>query len=226
MRRCAGRFDYTYSATHRVDVPSAARFHSVPVDQREARCALRYVCVPREAPHVYRQASIKNPHRSPMLAGPAEIYVGEEYVLTAPLPTVAPKETFRLGLGVEQAIKCARHTSFYEERSGRAVVATSELHHEIRIKLVNHLERPVECEVRERLPQPAPEAEVVVEELRVEPSWEEYTQEERAQGQRSLLGGRCWHLRLEPSEQAELLAHYVIKIYANNELAGGNRRER
>lgn len=222
VRSSAGFFDYVYKTRNRVDIQSDRTYHSVPVDTREAECELRYVAVPREAQHVFREAAIANPHRAPMLSGPAEIYVGDEYVLTTTLPTVAPKERFRLGLGVEQAIKCARNTSYREERSGRAVVATAELHHEIRIELVNNLERAIMCEVRERIPHPAPDAEVVIEEVEVTPAWEEYTQVERRQ---VLLGGRVWNLEINPGEQVDLLAHYVVKIYANNEITGGNRRE-
>ena len=227
VRTSAGYFDYVYTTENRVDVPSDLTFHSIPVHERVAPCSLRYVTVPREQQHIFRQASVSNPGQAPMLSGPAEIYVGEEYVLTTRLPTVAPSETFELGLGVEQAIKCARNTSFREERSGSAVVATAELHHEIRIELVNNLERAIECDVRERIPHPAPDAEVVIEEVNVSPAWEAYDQRDRyAHAHAQILqGGKVWKLTLEPGEQVELLAHYVIKIYANNEVVGGNRRE-
>lgn len=225
LAQSSGSFDYVYATRNRVDVPSTMTYHSIPVDEREASCNLRYVTVPREAQHVFRQARISNPSSAPMLSGTAEIYVGDEYILTTTLPTVAPNETFELGLGVEQAIKCARNTSYREERSGRAVVATAELHHEIRIELVNNLERTIECDVRERIPHPATNAEVVIEEVSVSPAWENYTQQERNHGARILRAGRVWSLTIEPGEQVELLAHYVVKIYANNEVVGGNRRE-
>lgn len=227
VRTSAGYFDYVYTTENRVDIPSDLTFHSIPVHERVASCSLRYVAVPREQQHVFRQASVTNPGEAPMLSGPAEIYVGEEYVLTTRLPTVAPMETFELGLGVEQAIKCARNTSFREERSGSAVVATAELHHEIRIELVNNLERTITCDVRERIPHPAPDAEVVIEEVNVSPPWKRYDQLERlAHAHASILeGGKVWNLTLDPGEQVELLAHYVVKIYANNEVVGGNRRE-
>lgn len=224
VRESAGRFDYIYTSDDRVDVPSDAVFHSVPLGDRTAKCELRYVTVPREAAHVFRVASIENPTREPLLRGPAEIYVGDEFVLTTTLPTVAPKERFRLGLGVEQAIKCARNTTFREERSGRAVVATAELHHGISIELVNNLSRTIECEVRERIPQPAADAEVVVEEISVEPAWNVYEQDE--QGKHNVIrGGRKWSMTIEPGQEVRLEANYVVKIYANNEVVGGNRRE-
>ena len=222
VRAAAASFDYAYPTEARVDVPSDGAFHSVPVGVREAECALRYVVVPREDTNVFRIATLVNPAREPMLPGPVEVYVGGEYVVTAALPAVAPRARFRLGLGVEQAIKCARNTLFEERRSGAAVVATAELWHELDITLVNGLGRAVECEVRERIPQPAENAEVVVEEGEVSPAWSAYDQEER---RAKIVGGRRWTVRIDAGAEQKLTAKYVVKIYANNEVVGGNRRE-
>jgi len=151
-----------------------------------------------------------------------EVYVAGEYVLTTALLSVAPGGDFHLALGVEQAIKLARNTRFEEVRSGDKVVATNELVHSIELEVVNNLDREVRCEVRERIPQPAPDAEVVVEEGQVTPAWDPYTQEERGS---VLEGGRRWRLAVKAGASQRLVAQYRVKLYANNELVGGNRRE-
>ncbi len=217
----SGAFDYVYASESRVEVASDGVYHSVPLGERDASCEMRYVVVPREESHVYRMATIENPTSAPMLAGPVEVYVGGAYVLSTQLPTVAPRQRFKLGLGVEQAIKCARNARFEEKRTDSGVVATAELHHKIEIELVNNLGRKVRCEVRERIPQPAKNAEVVVDEGEVSPKWEEYTQRER----RRIRGGRRWDVEIDAGARRELRAEYVVKIYAQNEVVGGNRRE-
>jgi hypothetical protein len=221
-RTVGGSFDFSYPADATVDVPSDGVFHSVALGTRTGEASVLYVAVPREDNHVYRQALVKNPLPSPMLAGPAEVYVGGEYVLSTTLPAVAPRGDFKLGLGVEQAIRCARNTHFREARSGTKIVATTELWHDITIDLVNNLDREIDCEVRERIPQPAQDAEVVVEEGTVSPAWEAYTQEERGS---PLEGGRRWRITVPAHGKNQLSAQYVVKLYANNELNGGNRRE-
>lgn len=223
VRMAADRFDYIYDTRDRVDVPSDGTFHSVPVDTRTMDCALHYVVVPREDTQVYRIASLTNPSQSPLLSGQAELYVGGEFVLTTQFVTVAPRAQFKLGLGVEQGIRCARNTVFEETRSGRAIVATAELWHTLEITLHNQLAHPVQCEVRERIPQPDKDAEVVVEEGEVSPSWTSYDQVDE---RKRIRGGRKWSVTLPPHEPQTLKAQYVVKIYANNELVGGNRRER
>jgi hypothetical protein len=215
-------FDFAYSSDAPVDVPSDGGFHSISLGSRPLDTAVRYVVVPREDQNVYRVASLKNLTASPFLPGPVEVYVGGEYVLATTLPVVPPRGEFPLGLGVEQAVKCARNAKYRETRSGTKVVATHELWHELSIELANNLEREIACEVRERIPQPGPNAEVVVEEGVVEPAWEPYDQSER---DRPIEGGRRWQVVVPAHQRLTLAAAYVIKIYANNEIAGGNRRE-
>jgi len=222
VRQAAGHFDYSYRADDRVDVPSDLAFHSIPLGARQAECDVSYVVVPRVDPLVFRVASIRNPTSAPLLPGPAEVYVGGEYVLSTELPVVAPGQRFKLGLGVEQGIRCARNTTFREERAGKNVVAMAELHHEIAIELDNQLGRDIQCEVRERIPQPAPDAEVDVEEVSVRPAWEPWDQLELGD---ELKGGRRWQVQVPAHGSITLDAHYVVKIYANNELVDGNRRE-
>lgn len=222
VRAEAGWYDYVYPTDATVDVPSDGTWHSVPVNTRTATGDVRYVVVPREDPQVYRVAMVKNPLPSPLLPGPVEVYVAGEYVLTTTLPSVPPGGDFKLSLGVEQAVKVARNTSFSEARSGDKVVATTELLHDIVIDVANNLDREATFEVRERIPQPAPDAEVVVDEGKVVPSWEPYTQEERSH---VVHGGRRWVVTVKPGGSQTLKAHYRVKLYANNEIVGGNRRE-
>jgi hypothetical protein len=222
VRYSAGYFDYSYEADSPVDLESDGTFHSLALGTRSAKTDVRYTVVPREETSVYRMATLTNPLPTPLLPGPVEVHVGGDYVLTTGLPKVAPSGEFQLGLGVEQAIKVARNTKFSESRSGTKVVAMTELRHTIDVELVNNLDRGILCEVRERIPYPAEDAEVVVEENEVTPPWEAYDQHERRS---KVLGGRRWQVKIAARETKKLHAGYAVKIYANNELVGGNRRE-
>ena len=215
-------FDHAYDADGVVDVAADGSWHSVPLGDREAPAKMRYVAVPREELAVYRIAALENPLRAPMLAGPAEVYVGGEYVLTTSLETVPAGGELTLGLGVEQAIKIARNARFAETREGQGVVAMVELVHDLEIDVVNHLTRPIEIEVRERVPVPAPGAEVQVEERAVTPPWHAWDQLERGE---LVDGGRRWQIVVERGGSAALRARYVLRLFSNAEIQGGNRRE-
>lgn len=218
----SSHFDFAYEADGVVEVIADGGFHSIALGDRASEARMRYIAVPREELAVYRVAMLTNPIPAPLLPGPAEVYVGGEYVLTTRLPTVPARGELKLGLGVEQAIKIARNTKYSEVRSGEKVVAMTELVHDVDIDVINHLEREIEIEVRERVPVPATGAEVVVEESAVEPAWTPYDQEERGQ---PIEGGRKWEVKVAKGGTQKLKGRYVVKIYANNEIAGGNRRE-
>lgn len=218
----SSHFDFAYEADGVVEVTADGGFHSIALGDRQSDARMRYIAVPREELAVYRVAMLTNPIPAPLLPGPAEVYVGGEYVLTTRLPTVPARGELKLGLGVEQSIKIARNTKYSELRSGEKVVAMTELVHDVDIEIVNHLEREIDIEVRERVPVPAAGAEVVVEESAVEPAWLPYDQEERGQ---PIEGGRRWEVKVAKGATQTLKGRYVVKIYANNEIAGGNRRE-
>jgi hypothetical protein len=222
VRQVAGSFDYAYSADGRVDVPSDGQFHSVALTSNSTDVDLRYVVVPREDTNVFRIAQLRNPLQAPLLAGPADVYVDGEYILSTNIATVPPKGQMELGLGVEQAIKVARNTTYQEVRSGETLVAFNELRHQIKIDIANRLPREARIEVRERLPIPSEDAKVDVQIGQVSPEWEKYEQEERGT---PIKGGYRWRLQVPAREEKTLSVDYTIKTFVDSELIGGNRRE-
>lgn len=222
VREVAGSFDYAYSASGRVDVPSDGEFHSVALTSNSTDVDVRYVVVPREDTNVFRIAQLKNPLQAPLLAGPADVYVDGEYLLSTNITTVPPKGQMELGLGVEQAIKVARNTSYQEVRSSESMVAFNELRHQIKIDIANRLPREARIEVRERIPIPDKNAKVDVQINSVSPEWEKYEQKERSE---PIRGGYRWQVQVPPREQTTLAVQYTIKTFVDSELIGGNRRE-
>jgi hypothetical protein len=222
VRHVAGSFDYAYSADGRVDVSSDGQFHSVALTSKSTDVDLRYIVVPREDTNVFRIAQLRNPLQAPLLAGPADVYVNGEYILSTNIATVPPKGQMELGLGVEQAIKVARNTSYDEVRSGETIVAFNELRHKIKIDITNLLPREAKIEVRERLPIPQEGAKVDVQINQVTPAWEKYKQNERSA---PIRGGYRWRVEVPAKEQETLEVDYTVKTFVDSELVGGNRRE-
>lgn len=222
VRTVAGSFDYAYNADGRVDVPSDGEFHSVALTSNSTDVDLRYVVVPREDTNVFRIAQLKNPLQAPLLAGPADVYVDGEYILSTNITTVPPKGQMELGLGVEQAIKVARNTTYQEVRSGETLVAFNELRHNIQIDIANRLPRDARIEVRERIPIPDADAKVDVQIDHVSPEWEKYEQQERGI---PIRGGYRWRVQVPGGEQTTLSVQYTVKTFVDSELIGGNRRE-
>ncbi len=213
-------FDHCWRCEARVDVPGDGRFHSVPVLRCRAESHIGYVSVPRETPEVFRSVALVNPLQAPLLAGPVDVTMAGDYLLSAALESVPAGGRTELGLGVEQALRVARNTRFSEHQRG-VVSRQLELAHELDFELRNLLDHPVELELRERIPVSREgDEELAIETRSVEPPWEPWEQERAP-----LRGAYRWRVRIDPGQVRQVRASYTVTIAAKHELAGGNRRE-
>ena len=213
-------FDYVYAAESTADIPSDDDYHGIPLMSRPATIELGYVVVPRESTDVFRFVKLLNPLDAPLLPGPADIYIGGDYLLSTDLRVAAPRGELKIGLGVEQAIKVSRNTHYAEESQGM-LGGSLALRHEINIEVANRQARPINLEVQERVPTlREKEDEIQFDLAQVDPPWTTYDPEEY-----SLKGGHRWQIQVPAGQSKKLRAVYVIKISAKKELYGGNRRE-
>lgn len=222
VEESCGAFDHRYDAEGLVDVPSDGLLHNVPLMAARTPVRTTLVVVPREGDQAVRVASLSNPLEAPLLAGPAEVYLEDEFLVTTPLRTVPAGGELVLGLGVEPALKVARNTFFDEEATGLLGGGLS-LRHRLEVNLASRLAEPVDVEVRERVPVPADDEKgVEVGDESASPAWEKH--QLQADGT-ECEGGRRWRLTLKPGEEKKLVATYVVKLDSKNELVGGNRRD-
>ncbi|GAA2155835.1 hypothetical protein GCM10009760_56150 [Kitasatospora kazusensis] len=213
-RLSAGSFDQRYDTAARVDLPSDGGWHTVTVGEIPVGLRSGYVCVPSVEEAVYGTLVLTNATDRALLAGPVEVTVDGEFLLTAALPTLAPGGSRGVGLGVAEGIRVARRTELRESTAGM-LGNTTVLDHRVHLELANHLGRPVTVEVRERVPVSS-DGDVRIEER---PGWttgepsEDYPPSTR-------------HRRVElPAHgSAELDGGYEIRIPAGKTLHGGNRR--
>ena len=215
-------FDFSYQAQAPVDLLSDGGFHSVPVFVSEMTPVIHYVCTPRESQQVFRTASMTNPSGRALPEGPADISVGGDFLHTTPLRGVTPEGVLRLGLGVEQSVKVSRNATFKEGTSG-LMGGTAELSHTIVVEAVNHRPQDIVLEIRERLPQPAPEHKDEMKVLlgQVKPAWESFEPEENP----LLKSAYRWKLPLPAGQKVSATATYIVEMASKYELQGGNRRE-
>jgi hypothetical protein len=213
-------FDYAYEAQAHVDLDCDGDLHGLPLQSCPVEATPRYISVPRETQDVFRVVVLRNPIDAPLLPGPVDVYLGGRFALASALEVTPPRGRVELGLGVEQAIKIARNTTFEEEASG-LLKRHRDLEHRVRVEVSNHLERPATVEVRERLPVTRDgESDIEVVERSIEPPWEDLKQEDPP-----LAGGRAWKVEVPAGGERKLQATFSIRIPQNHEIVGGNRRE-
>ncbi len=221
-RESSPHFDARFDVEARVDVPSDAAWHTVPVLTVPVGLSAEYVCVPSLEARAFRTVRVENRTPYPLLAGPVDVTLGDEFLMTSPLPTMAPGATQRLGLGVEESIKVARNTRFDEATGGIFGGATMLTHH-VSVELANRLSNRVLVEVCERVPAVPSglEKDIKVEEAEVAPLWQKRTP---LPGEVKTEGERAWRVVLQPGEAQTLKATWTVRIPASKMLHGGNRR--
>ncbi|MDT0572683.1 DUF4139 domain-containing protein [Streptomyces sp. DSM 3412] len=216
-RESAGSFDHRFDATARADIPSDGTWHTVTVGEIPVGLRTEYLCVPSVEQTVYATLVLSNATDQALLAGPVEVTVDDDFLLTTALPTLAPGGVRRVGLGPAEGIRVTRRTNLHETTSGLRG-NTTVLDHRVHVELANRLARPVTVEVRERVPVTS-EPDVRIEERA---DWA--APEEGTGPDRHAPGTRVWRLDLPAGATAALDGGYEIRIPTGKALVGGNRR--
>ncbi|MFF9868050.1 DUF4139 domain-containing protein [Streptomyces sp. NPDC013953] len=216
-RESAGSFDHRFDAAARADIPSDGTWHTITVAEMPVGLRTEYLCVPSVEQTVYATLVISNATDQALLAGPVEVTVDDDFLVTAKLPTLAPGGLRRLGLGPAEGIRVTRGTNLLESTAGLRN-NTTVLDHRVHVELANRLARPVTVEVRERVPVTS-EPEVRIEERA---DWT--VPEDGAGPEHHAPGTRVWRVDLPAGGTAALDGGYEIRIPAGKALVGGNRR--
>ncbi|WP_051832205.1 DUF4139 domain-containing protein [Streptomyces katrae] len=216
-RESAGSFDHRYDAAARADIPSDGTWHTVTVGEIPVGLRTEYVCVPSVEPTVYATLLLSNATDQALLAGPVEVTVDGDFLLTAALPTLAPGGVRRVGLGPAEGIRVIRRTNLHESTSGLRN-NTTVLDHRIHVELANRLARPVTVEVRERVPV------TTEQDVRIEERADWATPEAGTGPEHHVPGTRIWRVDLPAGATAALDGGYEIRIPAGKALVDGNRR--
>lgn len=216
-RESAGSFDHRFDASARADIPSDGTWHTVTVGEIPVGLRTEYLCVPSVEQVVYATLVLSNATEHALLAGPVEVTVDDDFLLTTALPTLAPGGVRRVGLGPAEGIRVTRRTNLHESTSGLRN-NTTVLDHRVHVELANRLSAPVTVEVRERVPVTS-EPDVRIEERA---DWT--APDESAGPDRHAPGTRIWRLDLPAGATAALDGGYEIRIPTGKALADGNRR--
>ncbi|MFB7830390.1 DUF4139 domain-containing protein [Streptomyces sp. NPDC056056] len=216
-RESAGSFDHRFDAAARADVPADGTWHTVTVGEIPVGLRTEYLCVPSVEQTVYATLVLSNATDQALLAGPVEVTVDDDFLLTTALPTLAPGGVRRVGLGPAEGIRVTRRTHLNETTAGLRNNVTV-LDHRVHVELANGLARPATVEIRERVPVTS-DPDVRIEERA---GWTE--PEDGGASERHAPGTRVWRVDLPAGGTTALDGGYEIRIPAGKALVGGNRR--
>jgi hypothetical protein len=218
-RDAAGSYDYRFDTAAPAEVAADGVWHTIPVCEIEVGIDPEFVCVPALDEAVFGTVVLANASRHALLAGPADVSVAGEFLMTVPLPTLAPGARERVGVGVVESVQVSRN-AYMRESSAGLRGGTAVLDHRIEIEAVNHLGRAIRLDVLERVPV-TDDKDVRIEEHAGTPRWQE---DDELRDGRHVAGARMWRVALGPGERVGLTGGYEIRIPAAKAVVGGNRR--
>ncbi|GAB4279816.1 MAG: mucoidy inhibitor MuiA [Oscillatoriaceae cyanobacterium] len=176
------------TVTFRLDrdstIPSDDRPHKVTIFNQEYPCRTQHICVPHLSTHAYLEANIVNPSDgATLLPGQANIFRENTLIGNTELENVAPGQTFKLNLGIDESIKIDR---VLVERNTEQLGNYRRVTYGYRIKIANLSDRKTQLRLIEQLPVSRNE-QIKVRLLRTSPQIE--------LGEMGLLE---WNLTLQP----------------------------
>ncbi|HEY5836762.1 DUF4139 domain-containing protein, partial [Streptomyces sp.] len=222
VRVSAGSFDYRFDTAAPADVEADGLWHTVPVSEVPVRTEFEYVCVPAVDQSVFGTVLVTNTSSHALLAGPVDVMVDGDFVLTASLPTLAPGQRQAVGVGVAESVRVARRTHMRESTAGLRG-GTTVLDHTVEVGVANRLPYPVVVEVRERVPV-STDKDVRVEEHPAQPPWGEPDRPLGGQESSRVRGARVWRVELESGRTTTLTGGFEIRLPVGKAVVGGNRR--
>ncbi len=141
----------TFAVSGSVDIPGDGTPKKLIVGQADLPPELDFLAVPRHTEAVYRRATLTNTLGAPLLPGPVNLYVGDEYIGRNHLDYIPAGREAKLILGTEERITVRREL-VRRDVDKRLLRDQRQLVYGYEIKLENLLSTPARIIVEDQYP--------------------------------------------------------------------------
>ncbi|MCE9499894.1 MAG: DUF4139 domain-containing protein, partial [Leptospira sp.] len=117
-RTSSGGFDYRYSAKSNETILSDNSFNKVYISSEELPSQIQYESSPISQKSAFLTASSVSKNREPLLAGPLDLFVRENFLGTSNLNLTLRGEELKFDLGSDDDIQVERRETKFREKKG------------------------------------------------------------------------------------------------------------
>ena len=190
-----------FHAGRSADVPSDGSPHAITIARDNLSCEFDYVTAPSLEETAHLRATITNSTERVLLPGKAHIFHGDSYVGVVELEKIAPREEFKLFVGIDDAIRVKRELREKDVDKGSLLQSnTRRVTYTYRVQLRSYRATPERITLRDRLPVPQHErVKVRVLEIRPEPD------------ERTKLDLMKWEFTLPPNEERTFEVRFSVE---------------
>lgn len=192
-----------------VDVPSDNAPHKFPVDAPTIKVTYDYAAVPQSREAAFLRGSLTNGLAYPLLAGSADLFIGQDFVGSMSMPFTAAGDEAKVFFGEDGQIRVKREQLKREKSGGGLLSKAEKLHLVSRITLQNLRQVRVSIDVADRLPV-SQNAKIEVKDVVLTP----------APAKKDEKGLLTWTIVLAPQEKKEIVLDYTIEYPKDARITG------
>jgi uncharacterized protein (TIGR02231 family) len=193
-----------------VDIPSDGTSHKVPIDTQRMKAAYDYIAVPKLREAAYLRGGVTNTLAYPILPGPADLFILQDFVGSTNLGRVSVGEEAKTFFGEDGQIK-VKYDEVKREKSGAGFLGgkNEKLRIVVRITVQNLRKQAAVVEVRDQLPVSRNE-KIEVKDVTMTP----------APAKKDEKGILTWTLNLAPQEKREIQIDFIIEYPRDTPVVG------
>jgi uncharacterized protein (TIGR02231 family) len=181
------------------NIPSDGNPHKVTILHDRFPCKLEYIAMPRLVSFAYLQARATNrPDAATLLPGSANIFRDDMFVGKTNLENIAPRQEFKLNLGVDEGIKIDREL-IERQVDKKFIGGNRRITFAYRLTITNLLATPNRIQIEDQIPHSRNE-QIKVKVLKISP-----------QIQLGELGKLTWELDLPANAKTEIYYQFSIE---------------
>jgi uncharacterized protein (TIGR02231 family) len=140
----------TFSLDRKNTIPSDGKFHKVTLFNRDYSCQTQYISIPRLESVAYLEAkAINSLDGVTLLSGKANIFRENTFIGTTQLANIAPGQSFKVNLGIDESIKVVRNLV---KRDVELIGNYRRINYSYRIQVTNLKETKSKLQLIEQLP--------------------------------------------------------------------------
>lgn len=204
----AGGLDYVYVSPTPATIPSSSEKLRVPLASATWDAKTHYEATPALMKTAFLTARLKNQGKTPVLAGPVNIFMAGDFAGQGRLETTGPGGEIDLPLGADEDIRL-EHRIVPSSRTEGLFGKDDVTDYEVVLQVANYKKRTIEVELFDVLPKSVNE-DIEVELLSVKPK--------ASDGPDKAKGRLTWRLKVGAGKTEKVTFTYRIKRPENWQL--------
>jgi len=195
-------FSAVYTIPGTTSVPSDGEPHRSTISRQEMSAKTEYTATPKLIPGAFVKAKVQNANPAPLLPGPLNVFMGNDFVGSSRLSLVGPEGVFDVFLGKDDGIKVQRKDKVRKEETGGIVQKTRRIKLGYTIEVENMKRTPETITIKDQIPVPA-ESRITLRTTGISPKPAKETKE---------TGELQWDIQLKPKEKKTIEVDFEIEV--------------